>query len=237
MAPWTLAALLAFPAWLGADDADRLYANRAVLADARRAVEIWQQRLDADPRDFQSAWKLARAAYWLGGHEPAKPARETAFESGMAAARAAAALQPSRPEGHFWLAANMGGLAELKGMRAGLRYRGRIREHLERVLALDPAFQKGSADRALGRWYFKVPGLFGGSNRKSEAHLLRALTYHPESIVTRLFLAETYDDMDRRDDALRLLREIESLPVDPDWEPEDRKFKEQARRLRARLEK
>lgn len=237
MAPWTLAAVLACPAWAGADDADRLYANRAVLADARRAAGIWQQRLDADPGDFQSAWKLARAAYWLGGHEPAEPARVAAFESGMAAARAAIASRPSLPEGHFWLAANMGGLAELKGLRAGLRYRRSIREHLERALALDPSFQKGSADRALGRWYFKVPGLFGGSNRKSEAHLLRALTYHPDSIVTRLFLAETYEDMGRTADALRLLGEIETLPVDPDWEPEDQEFKQQARRLKERLEK
>ena len=34
------------------------------------------------------------------------------------------------------------------------------------VLKLDPAFQHGSADRALGRWYFKVPGLFGGSQQE-----------------------------------------------------------------------
>ena len=55
------------------------------------------------------------------------------------------------------------------------------RDVLERVivLKLDPAFQKGSADRALGRWYYKVPGLFGGSRKKSEEHLRKSLTYDP----------------------------------------------------------
>ena len=52
----------------------------------------------------------------------------------------------------------MGALAESFGMRQGLKYRGDIKDELLLVLKLDPAFQHGSADRALGRWYFKVPG-------------------------------------------------------------------------------
>jgi hypothetical protein len=69
----------------------------------------------------------------------------------------------------------MGALAESFGLRQGLRYRGAIRESLLTALKLDPAFQQGSADRALGRWYHKVPGLFGGSNARSEEHLRRSL--------------------------------------------------------------
>ena len=79
------------------------------------------------------------------------------------AARRATNLRSDRPEGYFWMAANMGALAESFGLRQGLKYRKPIKEALETVLRLDPAFQDGSADRALGRWYFKVPRLFGGS--------------------------------------------------------------------------
>jgi hypothetical protein len=35
-----------------------------------------------------------------------------------------------------------------------------------------------------------VPGLFGGSEAKSEDHLRRALTYDPNSLLSRFFLAE-----------------------------------------------
>src|SRR5205085_1188963 len=51
-------------------DPDALYADRANLASARRAVEIWSAALAADAHDFDAAWKLARADYWLGGHGP-----------------------------------------------------------------------------------------------------------------------------------------------------------------------
>ncbi len=153
----------------------------------------------------------------------------------MAAARTAIATAPDKPEGHFWLAANMGGYAENHGIRGGLKYRGTIREELEKVLAMDPAFLQGSADRALGRWYFKVPGLFGGSKQKSEDHLRRALAYNPRSIVTRLFLAETLEAQDRVADAKSELQQMAALPVDPDWAPEDTEFKAQARAMLARL--
>jgi tetratricopeptide (TPR) repeat protein len=237
MACWTLAATLVSPAaaWATSDQADALYANRTSLADAKRAAALWQEALQRRPDDFEAAWKLGRAGYWLGGHLESEPARTAGFETGMDGARKAIAVQPSRPEGYFWLAANMGGLAELKGLRAGLKYRAQIRQNLEKVLALDPAFQKGSADRALGRWYYLVPGLFGGSNKKSEEHLRRSLAYHPQSIASRYFLAETYDDMGRKADAIRTLREIDTMDIDPEWAPEDTEFKQKARTLLAKL--
>ncbi|MCL6581772.1 MAG: hypothetical protein K6U08_09200, partial [Firmicutes bacterium] len=42
-----------------ADDHDRLYEQREDLASARRAADIWQQRLARRPDDFEPAWKLA----------------------------------------------------------------------------------------------------------------------------------------------------------------------------------
>ena len=213
--------------------ADQLYANRSVLADAQRAAALWEEALARDPDDFDAAWKLARAGYYLGQRLATDAARAAAYESGMAAARKAIAAQPDRPEGYFWLAANMGGLAEQGGMRSGLKFRTPVRENLEKVLAMDPGFQKGSADRALGRWYFKVPGLFGGSKRKSEEHLRRSLTYDPNSSASKVFLAETLQATGRTSEAIALLQSVLDTPVDPEWAPEDRDFKAQAKRLLA----
>jgi tetratricopeptide (TPR) repeat protein len=215
-------------------DPDRLYAQRAELASARRAADIWASRLQANAGDFDAAWKLARARYWLGGHAPEKE-RKAYLEAGIAAGRAAVAVQPNRPEGHFWIAANMGALAESFGLRQGLKYRGDIRDELTIVLKLDPAFQQGSADRALGRWYYKVPGLFGGSKKRSEEHLRRSLTYNPNSIASRFFLAETLLEMDRKAEAIGELRKIADLPPDPDWIPEDTEFKHKTARLLSTL--
>ena len=214
-----------------ADDPDALYKDREQLASAKRAAEIWAARVATNPRDFESAYKLSQARYWLGTNGLPEPERKTAVEAGIAAARSAIAINAGRPEGHFWLAANMGALAESFGLRQGIKYRGQIKDALLATLRIDPGFLQGSADRALGRWYYKVPGLFGGSNRQSEAHLRKSLTYNPDSVISHLFLAETLEDMGRKDEARKECQAAIDAPFDPDWTPEDKRFKETAKRL------
>ena len=213
-----------------ADDPEALYKDRENLASARKATEIWESRLKANPRDFESAHKLSRARYWLGTNGLPEAERKAALEAGIAAARTAIAIAPNRPEGHFWLAANMGALAESFGMRQGIKYRGPIKDALLMTLKLDQGFLQGSADRALGRWYFKVPGLFGGSNKQSETHLRKALTYNPNSVISHIFLADTLADMGRKEEARKEYQAAIDAPFDPDWTPEDRRFKETAKR-------
>lgn len=214
---------------LTAQSADTLYAERANLASARRAAGIWRAALAADARNFDAAWKLARADYWLGGHGPDAERRRD-LEDGIEAGRKAAAMQPDRPEGHFWIAANMGALADSFGIRQGLQYRGTIKEELETTRRLDAAFMDGSADRALGRWYFKVPRLFGGDRTLAEAHLRTSLTYNPTGTVSHFFLAELLDDEGRRDEARAEYQKVIDAPPNAAWAPEDAEFKDKARR-------
>jgi tetratricopeptide (TPR) repeat protein len=224
--------VLAGPA--AAQSPDALYTDRANLASAQRAADLWSAALAADPKNFDAAWKVARANYWLGGHAP-EAERRAFFERGITAGQTAAALQPQRPEGHFWTAANMGSLAESFGLRAGLKYRKPIKDELETVLRIDPAFQQGSADRALGRWYFKVPSLFGGSHKKAEEHLRTSLKFNPNSTASHFFLAEVLVDDDQKEAARAELQAVLDAPLDPDWTPEDKEFKEKATRLLAGL--
>ena len=218
----------------GAADPDALYRDRDNLASARQAAGIWAARLEKDPRDFEAAWKLARAQYWLGGHGTQAERRKD-LQRGVEAGRQAATINPARPEGHFWMAANMGTLAESFGLRQGLRYRGPIRDSLETVLKINPAFQNGSADRALGRWYLKVPALFGGSKRKSEEHLRKSLTYNPDNTISHFFLAETLFELDRDAEAGKELEKVLAVPIDPEWAPEDREYKRRAEAILTRM--
>lgn len=217
-----------------AQTADALYADRANPASAIKAAALWRAALDERPDDFEAAWKLARIQYWLGGHAPASE-RRGHLERGIAAARTAVALAPQRPEGHFWLAANMGTLAESFGLRNGLRYRGPVKAELETVLKLDPGYMNGSADRVLGRWYFRVPRLFGGSTRRAEEHLRASLTYDEHSIISRFFLAELLVDANRREEARAELKKVIDAPLSEEWAPEDEEYKAKARALLARL--
>ncbi len=215
-------------------DPDALYKERADLQKARDAVAIWTSRVKNNPKDFESTWKLARGLYWLGGHGPEDQRRKD-LETGVEYGRIASTLQPNRPDGYFWMAANMGALAESYGLGAGLKYRGQIKDALETALRLDPAYLDGSADRALGRWYERVPGLFGGSKKKSEEHLRKALTYGPNSTVTHFFLAETLLDMDRKEEARAELQKVLDAPINPAWAPEDHEWKQKAQALLATI--
>ena len=77
-----------------------------------------------------------------------------------------------------------------------------------------------------------MPGLFGGSKKKSEEHLRKSLTYNPNSTASLFFLAETLIDEDRKPEARDELAERDRRAASiRDWAPEDREFKEKAQRL------
>jgi tetratricopeptide (TPR) repeat protein len=212
------------------DNPDELYRHREDLASATRAAEVWATRAGAD---YEAAWKLSRVCYWLGAHLPER-SRRSALERGIAAGETAVRLGPDRPEGHFWLAADMGALAESAGLMQGIKYRGRIRDELQRSIAIDPAWEGGSAEAALGEWYYEVPRMFGGSGSKAEAHLRRALTYDPQNLEALSVLADLLGSTGHRDEARALLQRVLDAPVSTDWAPEDREYKKKAaERLKA----
>jgi tetratricopeptide (TPR) repeat protein len=220
----------------GTIDPDELYRHRDDMELARQAAEIYTARAAAG-RDFEAAWKLARACYWLGTAGPDKT-RKNWLDRGTKAGEQAARLDPARPEGHFWLAANLGEVAQRASIFTSWKYPGRIKEALQRVFAIDPAWQEGSADRALGEWYFKVPGLAGGDHKQAEDHLRASLRYNARSTASLFFLAEVVaDDGKRKAEARVLLQQAIDAPLDPEWAPEDRQFKAQAAALLARLNK
>jgi hypothetical protein len=218
---------------VAAADPDALYRDRLNPASAKQAVEIFSTRAEAG-RDFEAAWKAARGCYWLGTRGPERE-RKAALERGIKAGELAVTLSPARPEGYYWQAANMGALAESFGLSQGLKYRGRIKDHLLKVISIDPAWLQGSGDRALGWWYHKVPGLFGGSEEKAELHLRRALIHNPRSTATLYFLGEVLLERGRKADARQMLQQVLEVPVLDEWEPENREFQRLAAERLAKI--
>ena len=211
-------------------DPDVLYQDREQLASATRAAETWSARLAADGKDFDAAWKLARARSWIG-ERGARDGRKAQYELGMAAARRAIAIEPQRPEGHFWLAVNMGSLASAAPIRAGLRHRVAIRETLETVISLEPGYSRGAGHCALGKYYLQVPWLFGGSKSKAEKSVRACLVYDEANAMARYFLAQTLVARHRARDARTELEKVMEAPEDAAFGPETRLYKRKAARL------
>src|SRR5205085_12296143 len=95
--------------------ADALYAQRSSIEKARQTAAVLRRARMADYSNYEIIWKLARCDYYLGDHETDDDAKLNAFREGIAAGEAAVKLAPDRPEGHFWLGANLGGRAKAQG--------------------------------------------------------------------------------------------------------------------------
>lgn len=214
--------------------ADALYAKRDDLANVREGVRLLTAERTASPASFDAAWKLAKQCYYLGAHTADRKERSATFDTGQAAAEAAIKLRPTRPEGHFWRGANIGGRAKVGGKLAALDAVGDVRKEMDMVIKADPGYQNGSAYLILGQIDLEVPGLFGGSKKRAVQYLEKGLTLGEQNALLRLRLAQAYLAVNRKEDARKLLDGILSMKPNPDYLPE---YKEAAAEAKAVLDK
>lgn len=209
---------------------DDLYAQRGDLAKAKEALAKYQEALAAGEDAYGAYWRMARAEYWIGDHTPDKTEKKRIFEQGIYHGKRAVQLNPDKADGHFWLGVCYGVYGEAKGVLKSLSLVKPIKEAMQRVLEIDPAYDKGGADRVLGRVYYELPGFAGGSKKKSLEHLLKAMEYGPRVGLNLLYLADTYIALGEVDKAREYLETILTMEPEPDLIPETAEEREQARK-------
>jgi tetratricopeptide (TPR) repeat protein len=208
---------------------DDLYAQRGDLAKAKEALAKYQAALAAGEDAYGVNWRLSRVEYWIGDHTADKTAKKQIFQQGIEHAKKAIELGPNKVEGHFWLGVCYGVYGEAKGVLKSLSLVKPIKEEMRRVLQIDPAYDKGGADRILGRVYHEVPGIAGGSEKKSLEHLLKAVEYGPRVGLNLLYLADTYISLDQIEKARETLEYILTMEPEPELIPETMEERAQAR--------
>ncbi len=216
--------------------ADELFAQRADLAKARQAAALYEKALQADPKSQAAAYKLARTYYWIGKHQETDEQKVAVFAQGIAAAKKALAIDPQSIGGHYWLGVCYGVYGSAKGVMKSLSLVDPIKQEMAAVIARDPSYDSGGAYRVLGRLYFKLPGLFGGSNRKAVENLKTAIKYGPRRWLNHIYLAEVYIDEGEKEKARDLLQKVLAGPAEPGMEPEWAEEKVTARKLLQGLE-
>lgn len=236
LAVMALCLALAMPA-LSADSAalmkqaDELYAQRADLAKAKQAADLYEKALAADPKNEEAAWKAARVLYWIGRNTKGDEAKVKVFERGIEDAKKAIAINPKSLGGHYWLGVSYGLYGSAKGVTKSLSLINPIKEEMAAVIEQDPKYDEGGPYRVLGRLYFKVPGIFGGSNSEAIKNLKTAIKYGPTRWLNQLYLAEVYIDEDENDKAKALLAQVIKGPAPKGLEPEYAMWKAKAQEL------
>lgn len=214
--------------------ADSLYAQRGDLAKAKEALGKCQEALIKGEDSYGAYWRMARLEYWIGDHTGNTGDKKRIFEQGIYHGKKAVQLAGDKPEGHYWLGINYGVYGEAKGVLKSLSLVKPIKEEMNKVLAMDPSFDDGGADRVLGRVYHELPGFAGGSKEKSLDHLLKSREMGPRVGLTRIYLADTYLSMAEVEKARQELEFVVAMEPDPRLIPETEEEKEMARK---RLEK
>jgi tetratricopeptide (TPR) repeat protein len=214
--------------------ADILYEQRGDLARAKEVLGKCQEALIKGEDSYEAYWRMARIEYWIGDHAGNNGDKKRISEQGIYHAKKAVQLVEDRPEGHYWLGINYGAYGEAKGILKSLSLVKPIKEEMNKVLALNPSFDDGGADRVLGRVYYELPGFAGGSKKKSLEHLLKSREMGPRVGLTRIYLADTYLSLDDIEKAREELEFVMAMEPDPKLIPETAEEKEMARK---RLEK
>jgi tetratricopeptide (TPR) repeat protein len=217
-----------------AAQADRLWAERESLERVRESVVLLRHARAADPRSYETAWRLSRASYRIGAYGTDEGDRDTAFREGIATGEAAVRIAPGRAEGHFWLGANIGGRTELQGAIGSLAAVEDVRREMEAVIKIDEGFQSGSAYMALGQVDLKLPKMLGGDPQRAVEYLEKGLRFGERNALLRLRLAEAYLAVKRKEDARKQLNAIFGMTPHPDYLPE---YKEAVAHAQALLEK
>ena len=199
-----------------------LYRHREDLAARNRPRTSGPRALARDGKDFESTLEAgARALLARRRTAPEADATGRARTRRSRPAQQAIALEPKKPEGHFWMAANMGALAESYGLRQGIKYRGQIKESWRRVLR---SIRRGSRDRPIARWAGGTSGAGAVRRQRQQSRRTPAQGAHLQPEEHRhacISWPRRCSTTGSKDEARKTLQQVLDAPLDPDWAPED----------------
>lgn len=216
---------------------DELYARRGEPGLAAQALARYQEALALAPGSVTAMAKNLQAMFFVGDNSPASGDKQRIFKAAMELSRKAVAMHPDRVEGHYWLGVHTGSYGQSRGVLKSLFLKNDIIRAMNKAIAIDGAYENGGAYCVLGRLYFKVPGLFGGSNKKSRRFHETCRQLAPRRSNNLLFLAETYWALDEEELAVQTLEQLRTMEPDPLWLPETEKDKQAGARLLQRYKK
>lgn len=145
----------------------------------------------------------ARALYWKGGHTSATEDKISIHALGQSKADQAKQLNSTYADGYYYAGTNLARWAEAKGVFASLSRKNELMQYMNNAMSrttmpdTNGDSQPGdSIDgdgpyRVLGRIYFALPAIFGGSHTESVKALSKAYNDAKNVALNGVYYAET----------------------------------------------
>ena len=135
-----------------------------------------------------------------------KVQRQAAYEEGARAAKQAFQLDESNADAHFFHAVNLGNAARLQGMTNGALVVNELKSCLEGAIEINP--KHAQALQMMGAMLLELPWFLGGSEKKGQEYLERAIAADGNYANARILVGKLYRKQGRIDDAGKQLETV-----------------------------
>ena len=175
----------------------------------RQVIANLEKEKSKFPHEYRIPLYLAEASYRSANPEADVNKEFPIYEKTEKYAREALALDPNRPEGHYWYglfllkkAQQKGGIGVYSIVKQGIA-------ELEKVRTAMPTYDNAGASRVLGLMYMTAPGYTPFGNVKKAVELeSEATRLAPDYLLNRLYLANALNKQGDKNAAIREYREV-----------------------------
>jgi hypothetical protein len=179
---------------------DDLWRKRESSEAVRELMEAGTRALESDPRDFETLWRVARAHWWLANTQQNRSFKKALAVKAMELAESAMQVDGTRGEGHYIYAIAIGEYAMCIGISRAVmeNVADKVERAMLKAYEIDRDIDDGAPITALGRYYYMLPWPMRDLE-KSKRYLEEVKQRHPNVLVARLYLAETYYALGEKD--------------------------------------
>jgi len=188
--------------------------NPVFIARAEKAFQQAHTNYLAHLDDPTNAIHFASACFDLSDFATNDSRRAILAQLGVDACRRLIAHTPKSAAGHYYLAMNLGELAQAEAPSiAAYKLVHEVEREFKTAAELDVAFDFGGPARNLGELYFQAPGwpLSVGSKHKAREWLDRSAAVAPDYPENQLNLLEAHLKWRQREEAEKTLKTLDTL--------------------------
>ena len=184
----TIVILAAFGIVLADEGLNKIFAARAEAEFHRAQIEF-----QSNTNVSATAWKFARACFEFNDFVTNNTGRAELANQGIAACRQLLARESNSAPGHYYLAVELGMLADTKRNMAAFKMVKEMEREFKIAGDLDEHFDYAGPERGLGLLYRDAPGwpVSIGSRHKARQWLERAAKLAPDYPENHLNLVES----------------------------------------------
>lgn len=203
---WAALFLMATPAFAEEHD------SGIDLVERYRAART---QFEQAPKNVTNAWLFAKACFELADQSVDKSNLESIAQEGVDAGRAAVAADSNSAPAHYYLALNIGALAQTK-MLGALKLVRQMEAELLRSISIEAGYDHAGAERSLGMLYRDTPGWPAsiGSKSKARQQLESAVKLAADFPDNHLTLMESYLKWNEKNAARKAAGEFKKIKDD-----------------------